>query len=335
MGRTSNRLRGVRALLLSAALSAVGWCASTVHAEARSAALLDARAQHEHGVVAFAQGRYTEAIAAFQTADKLLPDAALSFNIAKAYEALHDYQRALAFYREYLRRAPTAPDRGGVELHVGDLARELHEQPAQRVELRSQPHGASVWVDDEPVGTAPVALLLPSGRHRASFRLAGYRTEQLSFEVSAASAPLELRAALEPLGSPHGAAEREAPSQAIAATSGKSADKPRTLLRDLGFTAMLASVAVLGTAIAFEAMRSDAEQRARQEQEQVRFARTVDSMQNKQTLARVFAGASGGLAALGVTLLVISSNKAGAREDARVALHCQPTKCRAELSGAF
>ena len=143
----------MRALLLSAALFALGLCANTLRAETPSAALLDARAQHEHGVLAFAQGRYTEAIAAFQTADRLLPDAALSFNIAKAYEALHDHQRAIMFYREYLRRAPTAPDRGAIETHLGELGRELSEEPAERVELRSQPHGASVWVDDEPVGS--------------------------------------------------------------------------------------------------------------------------------------------------------------------------------------
>jgi hypothetical protein len=125
------------------------------------------------------------------------------------------------------------------------------------------------------------------------------------------------------------------PPEAYAAQSGKPTNEPRTLLRDLGFTAMLASVAMIGTAIAFEAMRSDAEERARQEQEQLRFARTVESMNAKQTLARVFAGAGGGLAALGITLLVISRNPAGEREDARVALRCEPTKCRAELSGAF
>lgn len=336
-------------LLLTAAPVQVGLTALDAHAQTAAAvspaALVDARPQHEQGVLAFARGRFDDAIAAFQVADRLLPDAALSYNIAKAYEGLHDYDRALAYYREYLRRAPLAPDRGAVETRVSELTRQQREQQSQRVELQTHPRGAIVWLDDEPVGSSPVALTLPPGKHRATFRLKGHRPQELSFELSVGAAPLHVHATLEPV---HGDDEAKASARAkpvqeledpFAAPSGsvKAAhpDKPRTLMRDLGFTAMLASVAVLGTAIAFEAMRSDAEQRARQETEQVRFAQGIENMQTKQTLARVFAGAGGGLAALGVTLLVISGKKAGERETARVALHCAPNKCRAELSGRF
>src|SRR5262249_28961624 len=74
-----------------------------------------ARARYRQGVEAYKAGHYRESIDYFLEADRASPSAALSFNIAVAYEKIDDVAAALRWYRDYLRRAPDAKDRAGVE----------------------------------------------------------------------------------------------------------------------------------------------------------------------------------------------------------------------------
>ena len=50
--------------------------------------------------------RYAQAIEHFLAADALVPSAALSFNVAKAYEKLGESAKALRYYRDFARRSP-------------------------------------------------------------------------------------------------------------------------------------------------------------------------------------------------------------------------------------
>src|SRR5262245_60749620 len=57
---------------------------------------------YRQGVREFQARRYEAAVERFLEADALLPSAALSFNIALAYDKLSNASLALRFYRDYL-----------------------------------------------------------------------------------------------------------------------------------------------------------------------------------------------------------------------------------------
>lgn len=81
-----------------------------------------AEAQFRGAVEAFAAGRYHAAIALFTEADRIRPKPELSFDIARSYENLGDYATAVAFYREYLRRAGHPADEAEVLARIDQLS---------------------------------------------------------------------------------------------------------------------------------------------------------------------------------------------------------------------
>jgi tetratricopeptide (TPR) repeat protein len=127
----------------------------------QTSALTAAQRQHHAAVQAFARGDYREAIALFSAADKQLPNAAYSFNIAKAYEALGDAPHALGFYRDYLRRAGNPPDTTQVNQRIQALAAQLATQGAGYVTLSSSPSGTPASVERAPVEPSPLASAAP------------------------------------------------------------------------------------------------------------------------------------------------------------------------------
>jgi hypothetical protein len=230
-----------------------------------------------------------------------------------------------------------------------------------------------VLLDGKALGSSPFYVDLKPGSHRIEFRLAGYQTAAYEFELPPQQ-PLNIAvglvavrggavAAASPASPPaapsvpapaaagehaaaHAAAESEvtasepqvpdAATESVAATTGGS-DPSRKTLRTLGFVALGASVAALGGAMALEIMRSQSESDARQEREQVGFARALDKMHSRQTAARVVAGIAGVFAVTGGVLLAVvaSGGEEAAPSREGVALGCSPEGCEASYRGAF
>ncbi len=108
--------------------------ASTGRRHAKSDHDLRARARASYlvGVDAYRAGRFRDAIRAFSKADALVPSAALSFDVARAYERLHDGPSAVLWYRDYLRRTGgAAPDRRRVERRIAELTADGSPATAQ------------------------------------------------------------------------------------------------------------------------------------------------------------------------------------------------------------
>lgn len=303
----------------------------------------EATALHERGIVAFGQGKYREAVTAFLAADRLWPDPSLSYNLGRAYDQLHDDAHALAQYREYLRRAPQAPDRKEVAAKIDALAQRVGPLVLQFVRLDATPQGANVWIDDEPIGPVPVELQLPPGAHRARFQLEGYGDREVSFEVAASGPVPEIRASLRANHAPSTSTDdsglpalssEEAAAFAPNLSKAPRVDSAKTpLLRHVGVAALIAGVASFGAAIAFEIVRADAAQTAGREREQIRFASALDAMESRQTWARVFLATGGVLATAGITMLVLSRDKDS--EQTALSVDCGPQRCGAALLGTF
>jgi hypothetical protein len=85
--------------------------------------------------------------------------------------------------------APSAPVAGGVTPPTDPAASEM-------VLVRSQPEGATVFIDEEEKGTTPLLVSgLEKGRHRITLKLDGYEDHQRLIHVPdvIASAPYEMR----------------------------------------------------------------------------------------------------------------------------------------------
>jgi tetratricopeptide (TPR) repeat protein len=313
--------------------------------------LKEARAQHRAGVEAFAEQRYEDAVEAFLSADAFHPSPETAFNIAKAYEAQGDLSHALSYYREYLRRAPHAQDRAAVSAHAEQLAKGLAQHGIQQVTFSADPAGATVLLDAEPVGTAPITLDIRPGLHHVEFRKSGRAPVSVQFDLladraldvvaklpaekAAAAAPEAVRDIASKSSSSNGAPRRSlSPEQVATARSSTS-----SVTRTIGFAALGAGVAALGGAVTLEVMRSSAEDEAREATDQVAFSEAIERMRTRQTLARVFAGAGGALAAIGGVMLVVASGNSSSGErpskQGGLAFGCQPFKCHASYSQTF
>ena len=132
--------------LLAAALALTIRAAEPVEATAA------ARAHFQQAEALSREGRWRDAIGAFEAAYRARPHPALFFNIAKCHEQLGEHADALKHYREYLRQLPEAHDREVVAEAVRQLEQQLvHEgRPlpvdAPALVITAQPRGFAMRV---------------------------------------------------------------------------------------------------------------------------------------------------------------------------------------------
>jgi tetratricopeptide (TPR) repeat protein len=141
---------------------------------AEDARAAEARAAYLRGADLYGKGRYQEAIAAFEEADRLKPSPALQYNVGQAQEKLGDVPAALAAYARYLRADPRAPNRDAVEKRVRSLEARLATTGLQMLHVTTSPERAEVAVDGEGARPAPVDAPFAPGRHVLSATAPGY-----------------------------------------------------------------------------------------------------------------------------------------------------------------
>ncbi len=331
----------LRALALLLVL--LSCAAPTLAQEAPAATRAEAERHHRAAVAAFAHRQYREAIEQSTEADHLLPSPANSYNIARAYEAMDDSTNALSWYRDYLQRYPRAPDRAHVLRKIALHEHRVADRGVQQVAITSTPTGARVWIDDENMGVTPWNGELKAGNHAVRLVLPGYDDASQLLAVSLEH-PQKLDLTLEKTTVPQPVprsfvngpitqsspanldqenAEASAPSSDAASYVAPKPQKHGHTLRTIGIVSLAGGALGLGGALAFEVMRRNTESDARAENEQLKYAKELDSMRGQQTAARVLA-AIGGTAALGgIVLIAVSASS-----------HNQESAPRADLSFA-
>lgn len=297
--------------------------------------LMQARTHYERGVEAYQQGKYREAIDSFMKADVLVPSAALSFNIARAYEKLRDNSNAVIWYRDYLQRAGYISDRRDIERRVSALEQSLRSNGLQRLSVFSEPDGAALTLDGKPVGTIPWSGVVPPGMHQVTLRLRGYVDITQSVWVDP-DAALDVRFSL---------SRRfiEFSPGAIALRDAQEPHEPRPdrvprggtapSLKTWGYVAAGVGVAAVGGGVAFEILRRHSENEAKNDPQQVSFADKYDTMERQQTASRILFGSGAVLFATGGVLLLIDS-RSGERKTT-ISGACMPGSCTATLRGRF
>jgi tetratricopeptide (TPR) repeat protein len=267
------------------------------------AAVGEARERYKRGVEAYRLGRYAEAVELFRQADALAPSAPLSFNIARAFDKLGDASNALRWYRDYLRRAPQAPNAGEATSRVRFYEEVLQKRGVQQLTVLSNPPTATVAVDGVPMGVTPWTGELAPGRHRVELVLRGFADESREFELAADRARdvwVELRAL------PKAPAAETVSTQAPPSPHSRpDATRSSSRFGIWPYVALGAGTVALGGAVAFEISRQNAEDEAARDDMQITFKSKIDEMEARQTTAQVLLGVGSALVVTGGVLLAV------------------------------
>jgi tetratricopeptide (TPR) repeat protein len=174
-------------LIAFVALSVLG--ARVARAEDKAAA----REHYDKGTTYYDLGKYRDAAREFEAAYEAKKDAAFLYNLAQSYRLAGEAERALHFYRTYLRYVPKAPNRADIEEQIKALELKVATQapptspPSVTVE-QSRPPGATAPLPPPPTPTptAPLPPPIPVPDGTAATTLAAPATPPLASD----SAPL-------------------------------------------------------------------------------------------------------------------------------------------------
>lgn len=190
-----------------AAIACVGALALPASGRADDAA--EAQLHFTIGTTSFRAREYPDALDHFLRAYRLAPTASTAFNVAQTYLMMHREEEAFRFFHEFLARPDGRPEARTVAERV--LA-ELTPRVC-RVEVRSDPPGAAVYLDRVELGdlgvTPRVIAVTPGphevivrlpGRHEARHRVEGTRGQSLVVEAALAPVTGSLRVVTTPPG---------------------------------------------------------------------------------------------------------------------------------------
>lgn len=305
-----------------------------------------AQATYERGVAAYRDGRFRAAIEHFIAADGLAPSPALSYNVARAYERLDEAARALAHYRDYLRRAAEPSNAHEVKQRIRQLEAELVEQGVQQFTILSAPQGARVYVSGAQRGTTPWTGELPFGAHELRVVLEGYAPKHVQLEAQAEAARdlvLNLDPLLQVNATLAGASKRDSSAMNI----GRGAVHARPALTERAqrpadesswqpwpWVTVGAGGLTLAGAGLFELLRRDAESDAREAHTQPKYHEQRERMERHQTTARVLTGVGTTLVVGGGVLFLVDA-VTRERIEAPVTVGCGGAGCLGVWTGSF
>lgn len=294
----------------------------------------EAKAKYQQGAEAYSAGHYKDAVDLFLAADHLAPSAPLSFNIARAYEKLGDDSGALRWYRDYVRRNPTAANADSVHALITQLASSLQKKGVQQLTVLSSPPGATVTIDDQPLGVTPWTGELSPGPHHALITQRGYVDAAHDFSLSP-SEPLDLSVRLQQQLEPSApvASAQPTPVQNQKSVASQPAASRGPKLGLVPWVTLGAGVAALGGALTFELLRRSSEQDAKAQLTQLGYQDRLQSEQSRQTSARVFLGIGGALVVAGGVMLLIDGG--ATHHPASAGLYCVPETCGVTARGRF
>ena len=146
--------------LLIATLSLL--VASAAWAQAKPDSKVAAKEHYVRGTSYYDLGKYDEAIKEFEAAYQLKNDPAFLYNLAQSYRLAGNAERALHFYRTYLRYMPKAPNRAENEDRIAALERQMATE--SKATTTPPPVGTTPppgSTTPPPTGTTPPANTTP------------------------------------------------------------------------------------------------------------------------------------------------------------------------------
>jgi tetratricopeptide (TPR) repeat protein len=176
----------------SAAIPPAPTAAPAVPAELTDAQREQARAAYARGQALFAEGKFADALVAFDEAYAAAPNPVVLLSTAECDVQLGKLEDAYGVLQRYLTERPDAPDRAEIERKAAELA----SLPAV-LALTSEPVGAAIKLDGQDTGKqTPAELSVSRGEHTLELTLAGHKPQTISVQARI-GARHELQATLE------------------------------------------------------------------------------------------------------------------------------------------
>lgn len=139
----------------------------------------------------FERGDYGAALAEFERIYELLAGHPnryfVLFNVARSYEELHRYDRAIEYYQRYLDEGgQDAENRADVEASLRALERLLGTIAftAEVAQPGIDVPAVEVWLGSSHVGDAPGEVRIPGGQHTIELRAQGFETVRQEVQVA-------------------------------------------------------------------------------------------------------------------------------------------------------
>ncbi|MCA9491961.1 MAG: PEGA domain-containing protein, partial [Myxococcales bacterium] len=133
------------------------------------------------GVREYSEGRTDDALQYMLASHRLVPNRNVEFNIARCFEELGMLDEAWRHYDDYARAEPDPQARAEAEAALLRLG-----QRVARVEITSDPPGATVYVDRVdlgPRGQTPLTLAMSEGKHPIVLDLPGHARAERTAEL--------------------------------------------------------------------------------------------------------------------------------------------------------
>ena len=144
----SASLRRLPALIVALSLAA----APVARAQEKPDSKTAAKEHYQRGTTYYDLGKYDDAIKEFEAAYHLKNDPAFLYNLAQAYRLVGNNERALHFYRTFLRYVPKSPKRAEIE----DRIKALEQQQATGSKpMGTTPPPPGTTTTPPPGGTTP------------------------------------------------------------------------------------------------------------------------------------------------------------------------------------
>ena len=243
------------------------------------------------GAEAFAAQRNADAIYYFRQAERLVPSAKLTYNIALAYDEMGDTGRALHEYRTFLVREPTSLHREEAQARIATLELALAALGLQQLSVTSDPPGATLQVGAEVVGVTPWSGELTPGLHRIRLEHKGYKAHDAEVALPAGHAA-DVQVAL--LSQPAGEEKRASALERI---------------QPLSWSFLGVGVGAIGGGLGFAFSHAASSDQASHASTPEAVARAQGAADAKQMASLALLGAGGAFVVSGAVLLVLDLNR--------------------------
>ncbi len=134
----------------------------------------EADLQFELGTTSYRRGDYRTALEHFLASNRLVPNANVVFNIARAYERLNEYPEAYRAFDSALAAETDPASRVAIQQELDRIRPNV-----ALLEVITEPPGATIYLNRKdlgPRGSSPRVLAVTPGNYRVIVELAGHHS---------------------------------------------------------------------------------------------------------------------------------------------------------------